>query len=90
MNKDDLRLNEVCGGGGAAAVCGTLALGTVSVSGVALAKDGVERICAKDVTIGTRVVGALEAAAGCYIALNGAGLTFMTALAGIDPKLVQR
>ena len=77
-------------GGGAAAVCGTLALGTVSVSGVALAKDGVERICAKDVTIGTRVVGALEAAAGCYIALNGAGLTFMTALAGIDPKLVQR
>ena len=77
-------------GGGAAAVCGTLALGTVSVSGVALAKDGFERICKKDVTIGTRVVGALEAAAGCYIALSGAVMTGTIAMAGIDPKFVQR
>ena len=89
MNKEDLRLNEVCGGG-AAAVCGTLALGTVSVSGVALAYDGFKRICEKDATIGTRVVGALEAVAGCCIALDVAVLTYATALAGIDPKLVQR
>ncbi len=88
MKTEDLNLSEVCGGGGVLATCGTLALGAVSVGGVALVHDGVKRACEKGATIEMRALGVLEAMSGNYIAFNGIQATCAAVVADVCPEMI--